>query len=193
MLQQLSMSVLGMLQSFEDFENNPDVVEEYFYLAARFLNAAPGPLLGYPEAAKLMATILQYGKPAVAPYSQSQTTRQSVKRRSIGAHSHSGTYPSSTRASRLVLAARPWLSESRGAAVCAGIQGLALQHREAQKGILHFVETLVKTGLDERLRLQAPVMALIEPQGHLLVHKILHGLVGEVRRPAFMHETGVGD
>ena len=45
MLSKLSAAVFALLHSPQAFGEHPDVVEEYFYLAARFLDYCPAPLL----------------------------------------------------------------------------------------------------------------------------------------------------
>jgi len=62
MVEMVSTVTLGMLKSLEDFTNNPDVVEEYFYLMARFLQHYPQALVVIHEQHGLLGMALQYGK-----------------------------------------------------------------------------------------------------------------------------------
>ena len=57
MIQNFSGIVFQNLQSIEQFTANPDMVEEYFYLVARFISYCPDPLLQSP----MLASVLQCG------------------------------------------------------------------------------------------------------------------------------------
>lgn len=48
MVTQVSQACLSLLQSPQAFAEHPDLVEEYFYFASRFLDYCPGSLLGSP-------------------------------------------------------------------------------------------------------------------------------------------------
>jgi len=85
MFNSLSSTVFALFQSLEDFRQRPDVAEEYFYLASRFLDYCPDTLVHSP----LLASVLR-----------------------------------------------------------CGVVGLALEHREAQRGVLHCFERTVVVAYD---------------------------------------------
>lgn len=60
---------------------------------------------------------------------------------------------------------------------------LGVEHREAQKAVLHFLETLVRTGSSDRVGLRQQVTDVILDKGHALTNTIVYGVVGEVRHP----------
>lgn len=57
MLGDFSRAVFRCLQNLDDFTANPDVVEEFFYLTARFVDYCPEPLVSSP----LLSSIVQCG------------------------------------------------------------------------------------------------------------------------------------
>ncbi|KAJ1449981.1 armadillo-type protein [Pelagophyceae sp. CCMP2097] len=57
MLSSFSASIFALLKTLQDFVQHPDVVEEYFYLVARFLSYCPDPLVGSP----LLGEVLRCG------------------------------------------------------------------------------------------------------------------------------------
>lgn len=97
MLAAFAGTVFGFLTTLEDFRSKPDVVEEFFYLASRFLDYCPDTLVGNAD---LLANILR-----------------------------------------------------------CGVVGLALEHREAQRGVLHCFERTVVVALAAWQHANAPAAA----------------------------------
>jgi len=96
MFNSLSSTVFTLFQSLDDFRHRPDVAEEYFYLASRFLDYCPDTLVHSP----LLASVLRCGR-----------------------------------------------------------VGLALEHREAQRGVLHCFERTVVVAQDAANNAQAAAQA----------------------------------
>lgn len=129
MLWSFSASFFAKFQSITDFEQRPDVVEEYFYLLAKTLECCPGPLVASPQAVML---------------------------------------------------------------VQAGITGLQLKHREAQKGILLFFERLValpNIGQSDQ-QFQNSIFVVIERVAPDLVSALFMCLSGQI--PAYALDENQG-
>lgn len=132
MFQGMSNTFFTRHRSLAEFENNPDVVEEYFYLMARVLLVLPTLFVNYPEA---------------------------------------------------------------GHVIDAGIIGLRLKHREAQKGILLFFERLVQS--PRELSKLVSCDDALEKSKHLLVRcmpslvgALLESLSGQI--PAYALDESYG-
>eukprot|EP00607_Mallomonas_marina_P008849 CAMPEP_0182423906 /NCGR_PEP_ID=MMETSP1167-20130531/9990_1 /TAXON_ID=2988 /ORGANISM="Mallomonas Sp, Strain CCMP3275" /LENGTH=682 /DNA_ID=CAMNT_0024603253 /DNA_START=1101 /DNA_END=3149 /DNA_ORIENTATION=+ len=117
MMWQFSDTFFSKFTSLSDFEQRPDVVEEYFYLLARVLQTVPEPLVTSPQARVL---------------------------------------------------------------VQAGITGLRLNQREAQKGILFFFERVVSlpTEMQSHQAVQTAVNALLSEYAQPLVFALFYCLSG---------------
>jgi len=132
----LSSSVFNALQTTEDFTANPDVVEEFFFMAGKMVNNCPSPLVQSP----LLESLLR----------------------------------------------------------CAAL-GMKLHHRDANRGTLSFLESIVSYSLKLRssgsldTNQQADMGALeraILAEGQPLVTNLAQALLGDL--PAYRLDSGSG-
>ena len=131
MIWSITSTFFTNMQSLEQFEQRPDVVEEYFYLMARTLQYIPLPFLQSPDASR---TLIQ-----------------------------------------------------------AGVTGLQLKHKDAQKGILLFFDSLIqlpsKLSLDNAnpalVAAKSSAHSLIIQSGGPLVMSLLSSLAGQGSIPAY--------
>ncbi|KAJ8611016.1 hypothetical protein CTAYLR_007057 [Chrysophaeum taylorii] len=130
MLSAISSTVFSLLRALDDFRDRPDTVEEFFYLASRFLDYCPDELVKSP----LLASILR-----------------------------------------------------------CGVVGLALEHREAQRGVLHCFERAVVVALASHQppRRQSDPADLERTQAiHRLLHDDGEGLGREISNGILKALTG---
>jgi transportin-3 len=134
MLWSMSNTFFQRMSSLQQFEQKPDVVEEYFYLMAKALQNCPVPLLQSPQGA--------------------------------------------------------------GALVQAGITGLQLKHKEAQKGILLFFERLIQLpssvhlAADSLSALREEARTLVKQSGQALVSMVFASLAGQAPALALDENNG---
>ena len=136
MVLNLSSSVFETLRTIDDFVANPDVIEEFFYMASRMINICPGPLVQ----SNLINSLLQ----------------------------------------------------------CSAI-GMKLSHRDANKGILNFLEATVSYSLelrsnpdvdkDDEANMAALERAIVA-DGQALVINLAQALLGEL--PVSRLDSGSG-
>ena len=129
MVWSITSTFFNNMRSLEQFEQSPDVVEEYFYLLAKSLQYVPLPFLQSIEGSK---TLIQ-----------------------------------------------------------AGVTGLKLKHKDAQKGILLFFERLIQLPSSQLLdgtnniHAKTAAISLIMQAGGPLVHSLCSSLAGEGLIPVY--------